>query len=59
MSFADDYGLTDYDIMGDPVMLNKAIRKTGMYKRSVIDQEVWAERDKQQKRDEKYGIEGH
>lgn len=59
MSFADDNGLTDYYITGDPNMLSPIIRKTGMYKRSVIDIEVWAEREKQLKRDEKYGIEGH
>lgn len=59
MSFADDYGLTDYEITGNADMLSPVIRKTGMYRRSVIDQEVWAERDKQQKRDEEYGIEGH
>ncbi len=49
MSYADDNGLTDYEITGDPNMLSPIIRRLGLYKRSVIDKEVWAEREREER----------
>lgn len=45
MSFADDMGITDYNITGEPNMLNPIIHQLGLYKKSPIDREVWERKE--------------
>jgi hypothetical protein len=51
VSLKDDYGWTDYDITGDPNMLQSDYRKLVLYPKSILDQDVWKKREKAERID--------